>query len=90
MNRKQNNRLLLIVMGSVGAALAIWVGLLIAPGRRGGLRGITEALANGMEHPFALRWVPESIGTILIVLLFYIVVFGMAGQEASLPKSDPH
>ena len=78
MNRKQNNRLLLIVMGSVGAVLAIWVGLLIAPGRSGGLRGITEALANGMEHPFALRWVPESLGTILIVLFFYIVVFGMA------------
>ena len=78
MNRKQNNRLLLIVMGAVEACLAVWVGLLIAPGRSGGLKGITEALAWGMEHPFALRWVPESLGTILIVLLFYFVVFGMA------------
>lgn len=78
MNRKQNNRLLLIVMGAVGAILAIWTGLQIAPGRSAGLRGITEALSWGMEHPFAVRWVPESLGTVLAVLLFYFVIFAMA------------
>lgn len=78
MNRKQNNRLLLIVMGAVGAILAIWTGLQIAPGRSAGLRGITEALSWGMEHPFAVRWGPESLGTVLAVLLFYFVIFAMA------------
>lgn len=74
----QNNRALLIVMGGVGAVLAVWVALQIAPGRNEGLRGIVDSLSWGMEHPFSIRIVPESLGTVLIVMLFYFVIFGMA------------
>lgn len=78
MKGTQNNRALLIVMGGVGAVLAVWVALQIAPGRNEGLKGIVDSLSRGMEHPFSIRIVPESLGTVLIVMLFYVVIFGMA------------
>lgn len=78
MKGTRNNRALLIVMGGVGAVLAVWVALQIAPGRNEGLKGIMDSLSWGMEHPFSIRIVPESLGTVLIVMLFYVVIFGMA------------
>ena len=78
MKGTRNNRALLIVIGGVGAVLAVWVALQIAPGRNEGLRGIVDSLSWGMEHPFSIRIVPESLGTVLIVMLFYVVIFGMA------------
>ena len=78
MKGTRNNRALLIVMSGVGAVLAVWVALQIAPGRNEGLKGIMDSLSWGMEHPFSIRIVPESLGTVLIVMLFYVVIFGMA------------
>ena len=52
---KGTSKSTLYVMGGLGALLAAWVGVLVAPGRNEGLRGIVSALSYGMKHPFTFR-----------------------------------
>lgn len=71
---KGTSKSTLYVMGGLGALLAAWVGVLVAPGRNEGLRGIVSALSYGMKHPFTFRLVPETFSTVLMCLLFYAVI----------------
>ena len=63
---KGTSKSTLYVMGGLGALLAAWVGVLVAPGRNEGLRGIVSALI-GTIFPFT------KLPGILIGLVGFIV-----------------
>lgn len=64
----------LLGAGVAGAMVAIWLGMAVAPGAAGGLRGMLAAFSQAVANPLALTVVPDT-GRCVLVCLF---VYGLA------------
>ena len=72
-----NNLKTEIIMFIIGSILIIWLALLIAPFADEGLIGIINNFPNVMNNPYEITWCENSIKTILILLLVYIISVGV-------------
>ena len=57
----------------LGIIPTIWLALLIAPSVSGGLSLIIKEFPNAINEPFHLSWCSDSVRTILIFILAYIM-----------------
>jgi len=64
----------LLAAGMAGAAVAVWLGMAIAPGAASGLRGMLEAFSQAMADPFEVTICADT-GRCVLVCLF---VYGLA------------
>ena len=60
-----------IAMGIAGGLVAVWLGIAVAPGAGGGLKGVLSALTDAMNEPFRLRIVTETPRCVLACLFLY-------------------
>lgn len=65
------------ILYCLGGIVVIWISLLIAPYIDGGLVEIIEKLPQKMNRPFEIEFCRNSIKTILIFLLIYILGIGI-------------
>ena len=73
---KQQDKMLYIVLTSIGALLVIWLAILIAPLTDGGLVKIINDLPQVLNTPFKINIVENSKKTIGIFLMIYFVCIG--------------
>lgn len=71
---KRSETVFLIVIGSLAM---IWFGLLIAPYAEGGLPSIVSNLPEITDHPFKVVWCKDTIKTVFILLMIYLVGIGI-------------
>ena len=72
-----NNRKSEIVLFCLGGIAVIWLSLLIAPYINGGLVEIINNLPQKMNTPFEIEFCKNSIKSILIFLLIYLLGIGV-------------
>ena len=72
---KQDNRIY-IILTIVGIIPVIWFAILTAPFIEGGLVKIINELPRALNNPFNITICENSIKTILIFLLFYLICIG--------------
>ena len=72
---KQDNRIY-IILSIIGIIAVIWLALLIAPLTSGGLATIINQLPKKLQNPFSIEICENSIKTVLIFLLIYLVGIG--------------
>ena len=61
----------------LGALLAVWLALLIAPVLEGGVAGIVQSGAEAFNHPFRIVLCEDSLKTVLVFLLLYGMGVGL-------------
>lgn len=71
---KDKNNIILFCFGGI---VVIWLALLIAPHINGGLFEIIEELPKKMDTPFTITFCEDSMKTIFIFLLIYILSIGI-------------
>ena len=71
-----NDKSLEYIMYVLGSIVVIWIAVLVAPYISGGLIGIIENFSIVMDNPFDITWCEDSLKTILIFLLIYILAVG--------------
>lgn len=74
---RDNNRNESIALFCLGGIVVVWLALLIAPNINGGLVEIINSLPKKMETPFQIEFCKDSIRTILIFLLVYLLGIGV-------------
>ena len=67
------NRILYIL----GLIPTIWLALIVAPNLNNGLVSIITGFTNSMNNPFKISWCENSIKSILIFLLIYIMIIAI-------------
>ena len=72
-----NDRKTEIVLFCLGGIVIIWLSLLIAPNINGGLVEIINNLPQKMNTPFEIEFCKNSIKSILIFLLIYLLGIGV-------------
>lgn len=72
---KDNNASKVAVL--LGVLPIVWLGLLVAPFIDGGLPDIIKNLPEAMNSPFAIRFCPDSLRTVLIFLMTYALAVGV-------------
>ena len=72
-----NDRKTEIVLFCLGGIVIIWLSLLIAPYINGGLVEIINNLPQKMNTPFEIEFCKNSIKSILIFLLIYLLGIGV-------------
>ena len=72
---KQDNRIY-IILSIIGIIAVIWLALLIAPLTSGGLATIINQLPKKLQNPFNIEICENSIKTVLIFLLSYLIGIG--------------
>ena len=55
----------------------IWLALMVAPNLNNGLVSIITGFTNSMNNPFKISWCENSIKSILIFLLIYIMIIAI-------------
>ena len=68
-DEQEQNKILYIL----GIIPTIWLALIIAPNMNDGLINIINSFTNSMNNPFNICWCENSIKTILIFLLIYVL-----------------
>ena len=71
---KDKTSIVLYVLGGVGI---IWLALLVAPYVNGGLIEIINNLPTKMNTPFNIEFCQDSLKTIFIFLLCYLLGIGI-------------
>lgn len=66
-----------IILYCFGGVAVIWLSLLIAPNIDGGLVEIITEFPNRLNNPFNIELCENSVKSILIFLLIYILGIGM-------------
>ena len=61
----------------LGVIPTIWIALLIAPSISGGLVSIMQDFPEAINEPFHISWCNDSIKTILIFIVAYIMGIGI-------------
>ena len=75
----------------LGIIPVIWFSLLIAPITKGGLISIINNLSSVFENPFKITWCENSIKTILIFLLIYVVCIVLYdSQRKNYRRKEEH
>lgn len=72
-NEENQNKILYFL----GIIPTIWLALLIAPSINNGLVGIITEFPNSINNPFNISWCENSIKTILIFIVIYIVIIAV-------------
>ena len=55
----------------------IWIALLIAPFIHNGLFNAMDDISNAFDNPFSITWCSDSLRTVAIFLLFYLLGVGI-------------
>lgn len=55
----------------------IWIALLIAPFIHKGLFNAMDDISNAFDNPFSITWCSDSLRTVAIFLLFYLLGVGI-------------
>lgn len=71
---KQNEELQNRILYFLGTVPTIWLALIIAPSLNTGLMNIIKEFTNSMNNPLKINWCENSIKSILIFLLIYIMI----------------
>ncbi len=71
--KNKNNKVLYLL----GVIPTIWIALLIAPSIHGGLPTIIKDFPKAMENPFSIAFCHDSIKTIFIFLVAYLLGIGI-------------
>ena len=71
---RQNEQLQNKVLYFLGIIPAIWLALIIAPNLNNGLMSIITGFTESMNNPLNISWCENSIKSILIFLLIYIMI----------------
>lgn len=71
---KQNEELQNRILYFLGIFPTIWLALIIAPNLNTGLINIIKEFTNSMNNPLKIYWCTNSIKSILIFLLIYIMI----------------
>ena len=74
MNDNRQTSIVLLVLGGIAV---IWISLLVAPYIDGGLIEIVNNLPKQIETPFQIEFCKDSLRSILIFLLIYLLGLGM-------------
>lgn len=61
----------LLAAGTAGAMVAVWLGMAVAPGAAGGLRGMLATLSQAVAAPFTLSFCPDTGRCVLLCLFVY-------------------
>lgn len=77
MQGKSSNKNALLVMAAVGAVMAAFFGLHIAPYAGDGLAGILTGLGDASDAPFDIVFCEDSLKTVLMCLLLYVMGIGV-------------
>ena len=76
-NVSDNDRSTNIFLMCLGGAIVIWLALLVAPYINGGIVEIINKLPQKMNEPFNIEFCKDSLKTILIFLLIYLLCLGI-------------
>ena len=82
--RPGQNRLPAIVVGIAGCLVAVWLGVVVAPGAGGGLGGMLSALTGALNDPLRFRIVPYTPRCVLVCLFLYglaVLLFVSSGMN---------
>ena len=60
-----------IAVGIAGVLVAVWLGIAVAPGAGGGLKGILASLNRAIADPLHFRIVSETPRCVLVCLFLY-------------------
>lgn len=71
---KQNEELQNRILYFLGIFPTIWLALIIAPNLNTGLINIIKEFTNSMNNPLKIYWCTNSIKSILVFLLIYIMI----------------
>lgn len=71
---KKNNDNIFYILGIIPI---IWLALKIAPYVKGGLKEIIKGFPKAMENPFSFGWCNDSLKTIIILLVIYLLGLGI-------------
>ena len=71
--KNKNNKVLYLI----GVIPTIWISLLIAPSIHGGLPTIIKDFPKAMENPFSIVFCHDSIKTIIIFVIAYLLGIGI-------------
>ena len=71
---RQNEQLQNKVLYFLGIIPTIWLALIIAPNLNNGLMSIITGFTESMNNPLNISWCENSIKSILIFLLIYIMI----------------
>ena len=71
--KNKNNKVLYLI----GVIPTIWIALLIAPSIHGGLPTIIKDFPKAMENPFSIVFCHDSIKTIIIFVITYLLGIGI-------------
>ncbi len=75
----------------IGVIPVIWIGLLIAPSINGGLPAIIKDFPKYMESPFSIVWCADSIKSIIILIIIYILGIGIyISTKRNYRKGEEH
>ena len=66
-----------IILYCFGILPVIWIGLLIAPYMKDGLKGLVENFGNLMQQPFRITLCEDSLKTVLVLLVVYGLAVGI-------------
>ena len=74
---RQNEQLQNKVLYFLGIIPTIWLALIIAPNLNNGLMSIITGFTESMNNPLNISWCENSIKSILIFLLIYIMIIAV-------------
>ena len=74
---RQNKQLQNKVLYFLGIIPTIWLALIIAPNLNNGLMSIITGFTEAMNNPLNISWCENSIKSILIFLLIYIMIIAV-------------
>ena len=87
----KNNSNVPIYYYVIGIIPVIWISLLIAPSVSGGLPSIIKDFSKYMNNPFSIVWCNDSIKTIIILLIIYILGIGIyISTRKNYRKGEEH
>ncbi len=66
-----------IVLYCCGILPVVWLGLLVAPYMKDGLKGLLENFGSLMQNPFQITLCEDSLKTVLTLMLVYGVAIGV-------------
>ncbi len=87
----KNNSNVPIYYYVIGIIPVIWISLLIAPSVSGGLPSVIKDFSKYMNNPFSIVWCNDSIKTIIILLIIYILGIGIyISTRKNYRKGEEH
>ena len=76
-----------LIIAALGLIPVLWTALLSAPYLSSGLFGIVSGFSEAMRNPFAIRFVPDTMRTILMFVVLY--AFGIGIWLSSVRNMRP-